>query len=92
MPKNDECQYNSSFAASFITADLEPLWIWWGPVEDLESVSFGEAELCVVLRLEGVESHHDVEHVLRHAVGVRVVYLLLGVVRGEPANLETGES
>ena len=31
--------------------------------------------------------HHDVEDVLRHAVGVGVVDLLLGVVGGEPADL-----
>ena len=34
-----------------------------------------------------VKFHHDVEDVLRHAVGVRVVDLLLRVIRGKPANL-----
>ena len=34
--------------------------------------------------------HHDVEDVLRHAVGVRVVDLLLRVIRGKPANLGVG--
>ena len=34
-----------------------------------------------------VKFHHDVEDVLRHAVGVRVVDLLLRVIRRKPANL-----
>ena len=37
-----------------------------------------------------VKFHHDVEDVLRHAVGVRVVDLLLRVIRGKPANLGVG--
>ena len=37
--------------------------------------------------LELVEGDHNVKHVLRHAVGVRVINLLLRVVRREPTNL-----
>ncbi len=71
------------------TTYLEPFWIRGRPVQHLEPVPLGKAELRVVLRLEGVERHHDVHDILRHAVGVRVVYLLLGVVGREPAHLHT---
>ena len=35
-----------------------------------------------------VKFHHDVEDVLRHAVGVWVVDLLLRVIRRKPPDLE----
>ena len=67
---------------------LVPLGVRGRPVEHLEPVALAEGQLGVGLGLEGVQGDHHVQHVLGHAVGVRVVYLLLGVVRGEPAHLE----
>ena len=37
--------------------------------------------------VESIAGHEGVAGHVRHAVGVRVVYLLLGVVGGEPADL-----
>ena len=74
------------------TTNLEPLRVRGRPVQDLEPVSFRKAELCVALSLEGVESHHDVQDILRYTVGVGVVYLLLSVVGGEPPDLQSNST
>ena len=73
---------------SHLVPGLEPLWVRGWSVQDLKAVSFREAELCVSLGLERVECHHHIQDILCYAVGVRVVNLLLGVVRGEPPDLE----